>query len=132
MALTTITRRFISNQNKRAAPGGDGDLVTAIYDIDVATGPNAYPAGGEPIDFTADFREVHAVSLGRTGASGLGPWDARLRMPVFERTGNAVGDILIFVGPGNAAGFPQHAAGVYASDFAFSLIVVGRPASDVS
>jgi len=131
MALTTIPRRFASNDFKRTI-AGDGDIVFAIYDIDVDNDPNAYPAGGEPITFVADFQEVHGVSLCGFGVGAGGPWNNQLYMPVFQRNAVNAGLILMFIGPGGAAGFPQHAVGVYATNFRFSLFVYGRPISDAS
>lgn len=106
--------------------------MNAIYDIAVDAGPNAYPAGGEPVDFSAQFAEAHAV-LPTTAfnPAGAGNADVDGAMVVgFERDTVNTGRLRFFQGPDLNANLPELVAGAYPNAMQFSIFVAGRPITD--
>jgi hypothetical protein len=134
MALTTITLRF--NSNVFMPTPSPGDVIHVIYDVSVDADPNAYPAGGEPIDFSNEFAEVHSVigdlalappAVGQ--ADGVGAM-----VPVFQRAAapNDVnqGTIRFYQGGGAGANLAELTVGAYPNTLVFALMVHGRPITD--
>lgn len=129
MAIT-LTVRY--NSNTRVPTPAPGDLITVIYDIAVAADPNAYPAGGEPISFANEFREVYGVvpgALFEQAAAGMP--SAGALVAAFQAASLNTGVIRLY----NPAG-----AGLFLAEFtaldpypvavAGRIVVVGRPATD--
>jgi len=133
--MLVATVRYNSNTK---VPRPAGDLATVVYDVTVAAGPNAYPLGGEPVSFAAEFREVQSVvasPLIDNAAAGMAT--AGALAAVFQRAAGApgvnTGVVRIFVtGAALQANLAELAAGVYATALIGTLTVVGRPFTDAS
>lgn len=129
-----LTVRYNQNTRQRDLLG---DLTTTIYEVAIAIDPNTYPLGGEPIDFSLQYNEVHSVSAelaidpAGAGAATTGAFGV-----VFERAAGAggvnTGFLRIFQSAGAAAPLVELAAAVYAQAMQFVLVVHGRPATDAS
>jgi hypothetical protein len=135
MALTSITLRFNSNAN--VPTPSPGDVIHAIYDVFVDTaGGNAYPAGGEPISFAAQFFEVHSVAGDPAiAAPVLGAADAVGAMiPKFQRDAGAAGFNAGFVRfyQGAVGNLTELAVAPYPNVLNFTLLVHGRPITDAA
>lgn len=134
MAITSFILRYNSNDFE---PKPAGDLIEVIYDVVIEAGENTYPAGGEPVDFSGEFAEVHSVvaDLG-IAAPTFGQADAVGAMiPVFQRDPDAslglnTGAIRLYRGPDAVANLPELPAGEYPNDVGFILTVHGRPITD--
>jgi hypothetical protein len=134
MSLTSFTVR--ANQNDQAR-GAIGDLTITIYDVEITTaGANAYPAGGEPLDLSGEFAEVHSVNpVGAINPAGAGAADATGAMlPVFERAAGSdnTGFLRLSRSGGVGANLAELAAGAYPNNMQFSILVVGRPSTDAA
>lgn len=130
MALTSVTLRYNSNA---FAPQPGGDLTTAMYEVTVDAGGNAYPAGGEPIDFSAEFAEAHSVVITPSfDPAGAGNPDASGAMlPAFERDTANTGRIRFFQSGESANNnFVELLVAAYPNAMQFSILVHGRPITD--
>lgn len=123
----TVTKIYDSNQH---APRDAGEPAIAVYDV-IGLAADAYPAGGEPIDLTADFREIYNVSMGLFGALvGGNPWPEELLVGAWNRTNLATGTLYWYVQDGAAGPLVELAAGNYPFDFRARITVIGKPVTD--
>jgi hypothetical protein len=137
MAFTSFTTRYNQNTRERRLVG---DLLFVIYDVTIEVGSpaNTYPLGGEPVDFSADFNEVHAVIPDLAFSDpAIGAGDANGGyVPKFQRAAapNNVnqGFIRFYEDSGGNNPLSELAAGAYPFDKSFTLLVCGRPATDAS
>lgn len=126
-----VTLRYDQNTRERDQLG---DLTTAVYDVMVAANPNAYPQGGEPISFVAQFNAVHSVICDpmfeppvEGAADAVGAMIAKFQRAAATQN---TGFLRFYIGAvGNLA---EHAVGVYATTFSFVITVHGRPATDAA
>jgi len=136
MAIT-LTRRYVANDFK---PAPAGDLAVTVYDVAIAAGGNAYPQGGEPIDFSAEFAEVHSVDPGvglSAPAEGAADQIGAI-IPAFIRAVAATaslntGFLRFYQANGAAAGLAnlqELAIAAYPNPINFSITVHGRPSTD--
>ncbi len=131
MPFTTKVLRYNSNTRQLEAAG---DLIIAIFDLTIDfSGPNNYPAGGEPIDFSTEFKEVHSVIPSVIGGTS----DNVAMIAFFERDADPVvgltaGKILFYQSADGINLFPELLAAQYPANFAFSITVFGRPSSDAA
>ncbi|KKL17780.1 hypothetical protein LCGC14_2482140 [marine sediment metagenome] len=97
MALNALIIRF--NANVFVPTSVPNTVNHVIYDVTADTGPNAYPAGGEPIDFSNEFAEVFSVvpdlaleppTIGQADAVGA-------MVPVFQGAAGAAGNNTGFI-----------------------------------
>lgn len=133
MAFTSFALRY--NTNSVLPSPVAGDLAIAIYDITIDGNAESYPAGGEPIDFSNEFVEVHSVAGPPmfVPAGAAQPTTGAL-LPGFERAAGNPGlntGFLRFFVTGNGAGavLDELAAAAYpgALVFQLALTVFGRP-----
>lgn len=136
MAITTFTLRYNANA---FAPPPSGDLTTAVYDVVITAAANTYPSGGESVDFSTEFAEVHSV----VGTPALEPPtvgaadNTGVMVPVFQRATGAAGDnqgtVRLYQADGGALGLANLAeltVGAYPNNLQFTLVVHGRPITD--
>lgn len=135
MAITTRTVRF--NSNLFVPTPSPGDVVHVIYEVSIDAGGNTYPAGGEPIDFSAEFSEVHSVLAEAAIATPAdGQADAVGAMVVrFQRVAAApanTGVLRFYQGDGSdpQSNLGELAVGAYPNALNFALTVHGRPITD--
>ncbi len=135
MAITTFTLRYNSNA---FAPRPAGDLTVAIYDVVITAAANNYPAGGEPVDFSGEFAEVHSIDSGLgLSAPVVGVADAVGAVAsAFQRAVGApglnTGAMRLYQADGAAVGLAnlaELAVGAYPNDVTFTLTVHGRPST---
>jgi hypothetical protein len=134
MAITTFVLRFNSNANMPTP--SPGDIIHCIYDMTIVAAANTYPAGGEPIDFSTEFAEVHSVVADlAVSAPVLGQADAvGGQIPVFQRAAGApglnTGFIRFYRGPTGVGNLPEVPVAAYANDLGWILTVHGRAITD--
>lgn len=149
MALILALR--YDSKTRVPSPPGPGDMPLAVIDVTISlAGGNAYPAGGEPLDFgpagaaptgIALFRELHAIIptalFGPVAGPGVDPDGAlvagfdrdtvttgRLRL---YRSRGALGNLIEIVGAtAYTALFPG------GNTPAFQLMLFGRPLTNGS
>ena len=127
LALTTVY-----DQNTRLRDNL-GDLTIAIFDI-TGTTADTYPgAAGDPVDFSAVFRQVHHVAFGIfSSLAGGGAWPIEIFVPQYGPTAVAAGVIRFFEQDGAVGPLVNLANAVYPFDFRIRAAVFGRPITDAS
>lgn len=131
MPFATFALRPGSEQNAREP--WPGPLAVAVYQA-TATPAQAYPLGGEPVDFSAQFRQIFAVIVsapfnppGPGIADAVGAWQA-----VFEDIPGSenAGLIRFYRSGGAGANFPELPVGAYPNGFRITITVYGVPATN--
>jgi hypothetical protein len=145
-----LTLRYDTKSRVRTPPG-PGDMPFAVVDVSIDSdqGTNAYPLGGEPLDFgpTATtptgirlFQELHALIAMPPLVPAPGAQDDNgIFVPAFERQ-SLTGGVLRFyvIGPELDASMSEVVGdSTYDAYFGdgtalFTLFLAGRPLSDAS
>jgi hypothetical protein len=149
MSLTLSVR--YDTKTRVVSPPGPGDMPFVVIDVTIdPAGGNAYPVGGEPLDFGSTavapfgfalFREVHAVIATPPQvpfASGVADTDGII-VPAFTRDTVTTGRLRFYQSGGAglnlaepAAPIPYTALFVSGGTAAFTLLLMGRPLTDAS
>lgn len=131
MALTTFTLAF--NSNAFAPSPSPGDVIHAIYAVTVSTaGGNAYPAGGEVVDFSGEFAEVHSALPSLVLSDpGVGQADVIGAMVAAVQLINpAAGVLRFYQGGGAGANLAELTVGAYPNFLRLTITCHGRPITD--